>query len=307
MRSRNLLLAIALGLAVVLCASAQVRAPGTARPGDPVGVAIEGLDGASQAAILRSDGSTLVAAVVFAVGVPDPSSTRGALLAVDLTALPGDYELLVFDQDGEVLHRGPLLVQPREFRSEDIALSRRLTELRTSEDPVKRTEALELQSLLAEQNPGSFFHPATFVDPVATVRRTSLFGDRRQYLYTDGGRASSIHFGVDLAAPEGSTPASFVGTPVEASGAGLVRMARARIVTGNTVVIEHLPGVFSLYYHLNDLLVEEGEMVTAGQPIGTVGATGLATGPHLHWEFRIRGVAVDPDVLTVAPLVDFDG
>jgi murein DD-endopeptidase MepM/ murein hydrolase activator NlpD len=101
--------------------------------------------------------------------------------------------------------------------------------------------------------------------------------------------------GLDLAAP--------VGTPVYSSGDGIVRMARNRIVTGETVVIEHLPGVYSLYYHLDEISVEEGEEIAVGAMIGTVGSTGLATGPHLHWEIRVAGVPVSPEDATKQALL----
>ena len=81
-------------------------------------------------------------------------------------------------------------------------------------------------------------------------------------------------------------------------------MASERIITGFTVVIEHLPGLYSLYYHLDSLSVREGQRVSQGDRIGTVGSTGLATGPHLHWEVRSAGVAVDPDLLVKRSLID---
>jgi murein DD-endopeptidase MepM/ murein hydrolase activator NlpD len=77
-----------------------------------------------------------------------------------------------------------------------------------------------------------------------------------------------------------------------------------RIVTGNSVVIEHLPGVYSLYYHLDKIEVKEGDIVEAGTLLGLSGATGLATGPHLHWEVRVNGENTDPDVFTTRPILD---
>ncbi|MDE5614344.1 MAG: M23 family metallopeptidase, partial [Treponemataceae bacterium] len=62
-----------------------------------------------------------------------------------------------------------------------------------------------------------------------------------------------------------------------------------------SICIEPLPGLYSLYYHLDKLLVETGQMVTQGDLIGLSGATGLATGPHLHWEIRLNTEAVSPD------------
>ena len=127
-------------------------------------------------------------------------------------------------------------------------------------------------------------------------RETSFFGDRRTYLYSDGGKAGAVHHGIDYATPRG--------TPVHASGAGRVAMAKNRIMTGHTIVLEHLPGVFSLYYHLDGISVREGEMVEAGRKIGESGATGLITGPHLHWEVRAAGNAVEPKILLARPLLD---
>ena len=72
-------------------------------------------------------------------------------------------------------------------------------------------------------------------------------------------------------------------------------LAESRISTGWSVVVEHLPGVYSLYYHLDSLAASEGEAVRAGTLIGRSGSTGLSTGPHLHWEFRVNGEAVSPD------------
>jgi murein DD-endopeptidase MepM/ murein hydrolase activator NlpD len=134
--------------------------------------------------------------------------------------------------------------------------------------------------------------------PLDSLRYTSFYGDRRTYAYSDGGSAGSIHNGVDLAAP--------TGTPIHAPGRGRVRMATNRIVTGGTIVIEHLPGVYSLYYHLDSVDVTVGETVETGAVIGTVGSTGLSTGPHLHWELRVAGVAVDPAFVVDDALLDTD-
>ena len=76
---------------------------------------------------------------------------------------------------------------------------------------------------------------------------------------------------------------------------GKVVLAEFRISTGWSVVIEHLPGLYSLYYHLSSLNVKEGDRVKSGEKIGLSGSTGLATGPHLHWEVRLNAGAVKPD------------
>lgn len=113
-------------------------------------------------------------------------------------------------------------------------------------------------------------------------RITSPFGSRRMY----GTSLASYHAGLDIS---GAT-----GEPVYAAAAGIVALADALQVRGNAVILDHGGGVLSGYFHLEEILVEEGQSVQAGEQIGTVGATGLVTGSHLHWELRVAGVAVDP-------------
>ena len=119
-----------------------------------------------------------------------------------------------------------------------------------------------------------------------SARIHGFFGDRRTYLYSDGTEARSIHNGIDFAAPKG--------TAVYSSAGGKVIFAGEWLITGNTVIVEYLPGVFGLYFHLNEILVSQGDYVGKGEKLGTIGNSGLATGPHLHWEIWINGVPVNP-------------
>ena len=239
-------------------------------------------------------------AVGSARGFPLDDSERQwcFLLGIASTAESGQYSLELRAYEGRryILYRTAVQITYRGFRSEEIAFNQALSELLTEPDPRKVQEYRELLALLKASNSRSIYHVGNLAVPVDSTRRTSGFADRRLYSYSDGGSSRSLHNGIDLAAP--------VGTPVFASGAGRVVLARQRIISGNSVVIEHLPGVYTLYYHLDELEVEEGQRLYQGQRIGTVGMTGLATGPHLHWELRIGGVAVDPDVFVAAPMID---
>ncbi len=85
-----------------------------------------------------------------------------------------------------------------------------------------------------------------------------------------------------------------MGTPVRAPNAGRVVIARKLYYSGNTVVIDHGLGLFSMLAHLSRIDVHEGEMAVSGQIVGLVGATGRVTGPHLHWAVRAGGARVDP-------------
>jgi murein DD-endopeptidase MepM/ murein hydrolase activator NlpD len=112
---------------------------------------------------------------------------------------------------------------------------------------------------------------------------SSAFGTLRSY---NGGPVSGHHQGIDIDAPEGS--------PVVAANDGMIVLAQRLSLRGNAIVIDHGLGVFSGYYHMSEIEVAEGQSVKKGQIIGRVGETGMATGPHLHWEIRIRGTSVAP-------------
>jgi murein DD-endopeptidase MepM/ murein hydrolase activator NlpD len=106
--------------------------------------------------------------------------------------------------------------------------------------------------------------------------------------YSDGfgPRGVRMHTGLDFPAPEG--------TPVLAARTGVITVAEFVGGYGKTVALKHELGASTLYAHLSAILVKPGERVAVGQPIGRVGATGSATGPHLHFEVRVRGAAIDP-------------
>lgn len=124
--------------------------------------------------------------------------------------------------------------------------------------------------------------------PVAS-RVTGVYGSSRVL----NGVPKQPHFGVDLAAPEG--------TPVRASAGGVVRMAdRDLYYTGGTVILDHGHGLFTTYLHLSKLDVKPGQSVRAGEVIGRVGQTGRATGPHLCWRANWFDVRLDPSLLVAA-------
>ena len=110
----------------------------------------------------------------------------------------------------------------------------------------------------------------------------SAFGTRSIY----NGQPRSAHGGADFPSP--------AGTPIHAPNAGRVVLAANLYYTGNTVVIDHGLGLYSLFAHLSRIDVAEGASVDRGFVVGLVGATGRVTGPHLHWTVRAGGARVDP-------------
>jgi Peptidase family M23 len=121
--------------------------------------------------------------------------------------------------------------------------------------------------------------------PLSELPEGGRFGARRVF----NGQPRNPHAGVDYAAK--------TGTVVTAAAAGRVVLAEEQFFAGNAVYIDHGDGLVTMYFHLSALSVRTGDAVTAGQPIGKVGATGRASGPHLHWAARWRGARVDPELL----------
>lgn len=114
----------------------------------------------------------------------------------------------------------------------------------------------------------------------------SAFADRRTYMYKDQPIDHQTHLGYDLA--------SLKLSPVEATQAGKVVFADNLGIYGNTVILDHGLGIFSLYGHLSSFAVKEGDQVTIAQTLGQTGETGLAGGDHLHFSILLSGVHVDP-------------
>jgi murein DD-endopeptidase MepM/ murein hydrolase activator NlpD len=118
---------------------------------------------------------------------------------------------------------------------------------------------------------------------------SSPFGIARSF---NNGPVGGNHSGTDFVADEGA--------PIYAAAPGRVAFAGALTTRGTAVMIDHGAGVFTAYHHMSRIDVAEGQDVAQGQQIGAVGATGLATGPHLHWELIVGSVNVDPVFWTYA-------
>jgi murein DD-endopeptidase MepM/ murein hydrolase activator NlpD len=250
-----------------------------------------------QAALLDSQGKRIAKAPFFSFA----KDARGqdvaaAILGVPSTAGAGPFFIRI-EAPGRTIQDIPILVEKRDFILETIALDEENTAIRTQVDPQKTKEAEQLWAIL-NRTGSDIFTSGPFIPPVASTRRTSFFGDRRIYQYVSGSSDTSIHAGVDYGVPKG--------TEVRACAPGRVVLARPRIVTGNSVVLEHLPGLYSLYYHLDTIEAQEGAIVDAGTLLGLSGSTGLATGPHLHWEIRTAGENTDPDAFISRAVLDKD-
>jgi murein DD-endopeptidase MepM/ murein hydrolase activator NlpD len=144
-------------------------------------------------------------------------------------------------------------------------------------------EAAETDAIFKTTTPQALWDRA-FASPIPGRAGTN-FGHRRVF----NGEPRAPHGGADLRAT--------TGTPIRATNRGRVVLAKNLFFTGNTVILDHGLGIYSLYAHLSRIDVARGAMVTGGQRIGLAGATGRVTGPHLHWAIRAQGARVDPFTL----------
>jgi murein DD-endopeptidase MepM/ murein hydrolase activator NlpD len=282
--------------------SAVVLHPGEVARGEVLSGFVVGQESFQRLEALLADGSGVPVAMGPAFPVARGGRVWAFLLPVASTLAGGEYRLeLEGGKTGalgpkQFVYGGPVQVRARSFPSERIRFDQALSRLMTQPDPRKDQETRKLSELLQHTGAEAIWYMGPFTLPVRGARLTAGFADRRVYDLADGGSSQSLHNGLDLAAAQG--------TPVAACGAGRIVLAENRLLTGNSVVIEHLPGIYSLYYHLSELAVAEGQWVRVGQRIGAVGMTGLATGPHLHWELRVAAQPVDPLAFIGRPLVD---
>lgn len=181
---------------------------------------------------------------------------------------PFFFKQSIFIQDGDyvfdpVLYVDPATIDPQVTKPEDAQWT-----------------ALAAPATADKLWEGVFSPP---VDPIFADCWPSRYGSRRSY-----NESAYIYFHTGLDFCGG------VGDAIYAPEAGVVVFAGQLSVRGNATMIDHGWGVYSGYMHQSEILVNEGDVVEKGQPIGRIGGTGRVTGPHLHWEMFVGGVQVDP-------------
>jgi murein DD-endopeptidase MepM/ murein hydrolase activator NlpD len=208
--------------------------------------------------------------------------TWRVLVGIDLDVKPGRYPIL-FDTTvaGAPAHVAHVLeVTAKAFPTRSLTVDDAFVNPPATESARITREAAELERLWATWSPARLWHEP-FLPPVAEPAN-SAFGSRSVF----NGQARSPHTGADFLSP--------AGTPVKSPNAGRVVLAGPLYYTGNTVILDHGLGLYSLFAHFSEIDVHEGDVVTTGQILGKVGATGRVTGPHLHWAVRVNGARVDP-------------
>ena len=281
---RRLLLAAFLGALAASVCLGECRAPALRLRLEPR----RARQGSIIAVSLSSD-RPLSSAVLSADGRDEPLEQAGegrrfrGLLGIDLESKAGKRRIAVVARDAcgierrisreilvaagkfpeQRLNVDPAYVEPPESERERIASDReKVARVWASADSERRFR-------------GAFALPVSGTAPGA-------FGARRVF----NGQPRSRHAGVDIAAD--------AGTPITAPAPARVALAGDLYFSGGTVILDHGTGVFTTYFHLSQIDVAAGDSVAAGQRIGAVGATGRATGPHLHWGARVSRARVNP-------------
>jgi murein DD-endopeptidase MepM/ murein hydrolase activator NlpD len=219
---------------------------------------------------------------------------QAALVGIDLDTKPGSHRwrVAVIERGREArTARGAIRVQGRTFAVQRLTLPRGMVDLDPETERRAVSESERLHTLYRTVSPVRLWR-GPFTRPVAGTKPGTGFGARRII----NGQPRMPHSGLDFAAP--------LGTPVVAANAGRVTLVGEYFFPGRFVAIDHGLGLYTLYFHLETISVAEGEGVDRGQPIGAVGATGRATGPHLHFVTQVGSARVDPGSLVGLGLRD---
>ncbi|MBJ6122890.1 M23 family metallopeptidase [Sphingomonas mollis] len=194
---------------------------------------------------------------------------------------PGTARLVAMLGDGRQVTQA-LTVAPREWRIERVDAPYRAGKSDAEFDAARPAELAQIVAARARvTDAAGWRQPMRWP---ASGRQSGWFGAQRVYQ----GKPGSYHGGADVAVP--------TGTPVMAPADGVVILAADRPFTleGNLLMIDHGMGLNSAMLHLSRIDVRVGDHVRQGQPVGLSGATGRATGPHLHWGLQWRGAKLDP-------------
>ncbi len=245
-------------------------------------------------AVVRIAGAAAAGMARLRVGgreIPLASSTTGetrvAWIGVDLEQPPGPLEV-VFESTMRAGRpasaRAALLVLDGAYPVQRLSVPRSFTDLDAPTLERIAREKTVLDRLWETVTPGRFWN-GPFRAPLEPPARGSGFGLKRII----NGEPRAPHTGIDFSVPSG--------TPVLASNAALVALAEDHFFGGKSLVLDHGEGLYTMYFHLREWLVRPGQRVAGGEPIGRVGRTGRATGPHLHWGVRLHRARIDPDDL----------
>ena len=215
---------------------------------------------------------------------PDKASAHDWLAVVGIPLLDTPKTLWL-KVDNQILnYEKPIPIEAKNYPTEKLKFK-----VGTQKGPSPELVARLEKETAEMENAFESWHPkevATFKlkRPVKVGRISGLYGARRMI----NGEMKRPHRGLDFAAP--------IGTPVLAAATGKVILVANHLLTGKTVMLDHGQGFKTVYCHLHNVKVKQGAQLKAGQALGTVGKTGRATGPHLHFGVSLNNERVSPEL-----------
>jgi murein DD-endopeptidase MepM/ murein hydrolase activator NlpD len=225
----------------------------------------------------------------------DPSGEFRAVAPIPVNAMETIPFTFAVVQRADTSHRMVRVpVQPREFRSSRLSVDPRFSDQPDSalRERIRRESGQSVAvSLRSHDTPRMW--DGEWIPP-RQDRITSEFGVRRVF----NGELRSRHYGVDFDGEPGD--------PIVASNRGVVALVGDFYYSGNVVYLDHGKGLITIYMHMSEVDVTEGQIVERGQQLGRVGATGRVTGPHVHWIARYSRISVDGLSLFDLPIPDGD-
>lgn len=201
-----------------------------------------------------------------------------ALAGIDLYTKPGSYPLSI-SLDGEVRTQ-KVRVRKKHYPVQRLALPEDKVTLSPENEARVEREAQILSAIWPVESPRIWNGP--FADPLPDRELGTPFGVRRII----NGIPKNSHSGVDVSGDEGD--------PVRAPNDGVAVVVDDHFYGGNSLVLDHGQGIYTMFFHLSKITVRPGQAVLKGDVVALVGSTGRSTGPHLHWGVRVQGARVDP-------------
>ncbi|MBW2544312.1 MAG: M23 family metallopeptidase [Deltaproteobacteria bacterium] len=213
----------------------------------------------------------------------DTKRKHFTLIVFGLDMEPGTYDVVVRLKPSRGTPKDipfKLAISQGAFPSKRIRVARRFTSF-TSADIRRIKNEKELLGRIYSIFTPNWLGGGRFILPLKG-KITGTFGEKR--VFNDN--FVSRHRGIDIRSPRGA--------PVMASNSGEVALVRDLYFSGNTVIVNHGLGLFSIYCHMSKVIVRKGDFIDKGESIGYTGSTGRSTGPHLHWGLRLVDDYADP-------------
>ncbi len=219
----------------------------------------------------------------FPMAFDEQKGAYEGLVGIDVNTRPAIHPIrIVGTEEAGGIYVSPLSIKVKkvDFGVQRLSLPSSMVDLDAKTQERVSQEASQLTALFqAFREERLWKNP--FIRPVKG-ELSGRFGVRRILNSKPRGQ----HTGVDLRAEEG--------TPVLACNNGVVALVAQLFFSGKSVILDHGGGLYSMYFHLSETMVNEGDRVNKGAMLGRVGSTGRSTKPHLHWGIRINGARVDP-------------